>query len=302
MHRRGAAALLAASATWGALPCATAAAVFDDPFEFQIAAGPLHTESFETAPLVGSTTGGSVVMLPFDGLRAVSEPAALRLVNVAYAGNHGTTPFGSRYLVADSGSLAIIPRVRLQFEPPIDRLGFFVIDLDFFDLTVTIDGVAYTVPSTGNGGTAFFGIVAGAAISEVVLRPAGGDPSYSLDDISFPAPPAPMPAGAVPAQGGVRASMLPGGDLLLSWEDSCAQDDTDFEIYEGILGDFRSHRPLLCSTGGATSIAIPPPAFDAYYLVVARNLTREGSYGVDRAGASRPRPAAACLLQQLTCP
>ena len=43
-----------------------------------------------------------------------------------------------------------------------------------------------------------------------------------------------------------------GNQIALSWSPSCA-DDEDYSVYEGVLGDFTSHRDAVCSTGGATS-------------------------------------------------
>jgi hypothetical protein len=93
------------------------------------------------------------------------------------------------------------------------------------------------------------------------------------------------------------------GELTLSWGDSCLATDTDYEIYEGVLRDFTSHRWRLCSTGSLPGATLAPDAGSAYYLVVPTNGAQEGSYGVD--GNDVPRPAAhsPCRPQQLaTCP
>jgi photosystem II stability/assembly factor-like uncharacterized protein len=115
-------------------------------------------------------------------------------------------------------------------------------------------------------------------------------------------------AGAVPdgdAVPGVPLTMtrLGNGDLTLSWDASCLSNDDDFAIYEGLLGDFTSHVPLFCSTGGETSKTLTPSSGDRYYLVVPRNFDREGSYGVESGGAERPPSVSACLTQQFgACP
>ncbi|MCZ6669512.1 MAG: hypothetical protein O6947_00595, partial [Acidobacteria bacterium] len=84
---------------------------------------------------------------------------------------------------------------------------------------------------------------------------------------------------------------------------SCSATDTDFAIYEGTMGDFNSHLPVFCSTGGATALTFTPAAESTYYLVVPKNLDREGSYGTGKLGAERPRSDLACLLQATgTCP
>ncbi|MFQ5876470.1 MAG: DNRLRE domain-containing protein [Acidobacteriota bacterium] len=93
------------------------------------------------------------------------------------------------------------------------------------------------------------------------------------------------------------------GSLRLSWGRSCLPGDTDFEIYEGRIGEFTGHVPIACSTGGATSAAITPAPGDRYYLIVPRNPSREGSYGVDSRGADRGASPDACLPQSVAaCP
>ena len=87
-----------------------------------------------------------------------------------------------------------------------------------------------------------------------------------------------------------------GGDLSLSWGASCNGEDLNYEIYEGRLGNFTSHEPILCSTGGSTSQTITPGPRDTYYLVVPRNELREGSYGFGGPG-ERGQGASACLPQ-----
>jgi hypothetical protein len=87
------------------------------------------------------------------------------------------------------------------------------------------------------------------------------------------------------------------GDLQLSWGTSCAATDTDYEVYEGAVGgSFASHAPRICSTSGATSIALTPSPGSSYYLVVPANGPYEGSYGA-RTGGERPQSASFCAPQ-----
>jgi len=95
----------------------------------------------------------------------------------------------------------------------------------------------------------------------------------------------------------------PDGQITLRWSGSCLGTDTDYEIYEGTVGSYYSHAALSCTTGGATSITFVPASGFRYYLVVPRNLVREGSYGLRSSGAERPQLTGACLPQQVgTCP
>jgi hypothetical protein len=114
--------------------------------------------------------------------------------------------------------------------------------------------------------------------------------------------PAPAPAGRVPDGGGVPGAPLtvdltPGGDVTLSWDVSCAAGDDDYEIYQGTLGDFASHAARFCGTGGLTTRTFTPAGGGTYYLVVPRNGSREGSYGLRSDGSERPRGVSPCLPQ-----
>jgi hypothetical protein len=94
-----------------------------------------------------------------------------------------------------------------------------------------------------------------------------------------------------------------GDDLTLAWGASCTVTDDDYAVYEGQLGDFASHAPVICSTGGALGATVTPEAGDRYYLIVPRNASFEGSFGVDSAGTERPEGTSACVTRAIgVCP
>ena len=109
--------------------------------------------------------------------------------------------------------------------------------------------------------------------------------------------------GAPPsAAGSVEGLVLDraaGDQITLSWDASCVGTDTDYAIYGGTLGVFPSHTLLSCSTGGATTTLLLPLDGSRYYLIVPRNDTQEGSYGLTSGGAERSTAGAACLPQQV---
>ncbi len=86
-----------------------------------------------------------------------------------------------------------------------------------------------------------------------------------------------------------------GEEITLTWGPSCIAGDDDFEIYEGLLGDFASHTARFCTTRGEEQRTLLPGAGNRYYLVAPRNNTREGSLGKDSRGVDRPAAANACL-------
>lgn len=132
--------------------------------------------------------------------------------------------------------------------------------------------------------------------------------TLGMDNARITAVACPPSAGAVPDGAEIPGGMMTvaksgGGQLRLRWQDSCAVCDTDFEIYEGLLGDFDSHVPKLCTTGGLKQAQFLPGIDSNYYLVVPHNGPREGSYGRDGNSVERPPSLAPCLPQSfLGCP
>jgi hypothetical protein len=111
----------------------------------------------------------------------------------------------------------------------------------------------------------------------------------------------PSPVGEVPDGAGGSGSLLfvgkgAGAEIELSWDPSCLPADADYAVYEGSIGDFASHTPVVCSTTGALSHVFTPTDGDRYFLVVPQRGLREGSYGADSAGTPRPPSQAYCRV------
>ena len=92
----------------------------------------------------------------------------------------------------------------------------------------------------------------------------------------------------------LRLDHVGSGDVRLDWMPSCAPTDDDYEIYIGSLGDYASHLPAACTTGGATTWTGAPTGQALYFLVVPTNGVREGSYGRRSDGTERPVGLATC--------
>ena len=94
-----------------------------------------------------------------------------------------------------------------------------------------------------------------------------------------------------------------GGSLLLNWSEpggTCVTQD--YGIYRGNL-PFAAYdyMPLVCSTG-TTSATIDSGDGNYYFVVVAQNSGKEGSYGLDSSNSQRPASTSACLPQSIgTC-
>ncbi len=104
---------------------------------------------------------------------------------------------------------------------------------------------------------------------------------------------------------GLSVNKAGGNAYTLEWFGSCSAGDDDYEIYQGAIGSWTSHEPILggCSTGGATAANIPDPGFNAYYLVVPTDGLTEGSYGEHTVTGERPVSTLQCRPQGLgNCP
>jgi hypothetical protein len=104
-----------------------------------------------------------------------------------------------------------------------------------------------------------------------------------------------VPDGDVVAGVPLMVTADPSGDLILNWTSSCVATDTDYEIYQGTIGDFTSHTPRTCTTGGATTATLTAGSDAAYFIVVPRNNTREGSHGYRSDGFPRLPGPSVCL-------
>ncbi len=116
-----------------------------------------------------------------------------------------------------------------------------------------------------------------------------------------------MPHESVPGGRTYGLTLNKSGEnaYTLDWFGSCSAGDDDYEIYEGWIGSWASHQPILggCSSGGATTANIPDPGFDAYYLVVPTDGVTEGSYGERTVGGERPVSITPCRPRSLgNCP
>jgi outer membrane protein assembly factor BamB len=144
------------------------------------------------------------------------------------------------------------------------------------------------------GGTVYFGTsVTGSTSSDTSCY------LYALDTTATAPPSAPGRVRSLSV--GMNAD---GHSLDLSWEPSCSGTATDYEVMEGTIGAWNEYAPLLCSTGGATSVTLTPFSGSSFYLIVPRSATLEGSYGLDPNGNERPRSAPQCVATQVAggCP
>ena len=141
----------------------------------------------------------------------------------------------------------------------------------------------------------------------------------NFDNVRLESTPLSAGAGVVPGGAGnpgppltvsrVAGAGGAGGQVTLTWSPSCLATDSDYAVYEGELGDFAGHVPVVpagspaCTTGGATTLSFAPGSGSRYFLVVPLNGGDEGSYGVDSGGNPRPASAAACGAQLVAgCP
>lgn len=212
-------------------------------------------------------------------------------------------------------SLRYIGNTRLQVQVSRDWSGPIPTTADELETTVSVSDGFQLVASTPPLSHIRGGVPQGVSLVFLFQMPSAlpgdvdvtvmiGTGSYTFSQTL----PSPMPAGRTP-----DASTLPGTPLTiakgpapqitLSWGGSCVPTDTDYEVYEGTLGDFGSHVPRFCSTAGNTQVTITPSFGGLYYIVVPRTSINEGSYGTNSLGQERSRGSGSCFPQSLTsCP
>ncbi len=164
-----------------------------------------------------------------------------------------------------------------------------------YGLAIDADDILYTV----EGGNRVLALPDdngdGVADRQVQLSPLLG----GLAGITFgPGPPEIVsPPGAYHP---VTVAPAAGGTLRLTWEDQ-GPTVPSYDIYEGTLGSFYSHAPLLCHVKGtldgtgARVLDITPTGLGShYYLVSASDACGEGSAGRSSDGRRRPMPNGTC--------
>lgn len=174
--------------------CQTACAdqIFASEADFLNAAGPVITEDFESTVPFGTADGGGVLNALFFGFEVFSIVDSIKVPDFNYAGMHNTTAGGTNYLASDYDAGGITPNIRFELENPTNRIGFYVSDLDSLDMQVFIGSSSFLIPTTGNGGEAYFGVILDSEFDRVSLFiPDGADTAYALDDISIGAIPEP---------------------------------------------------------------------------------------------------------------
>ena len=163
--------------------------VFQDQASFLAAAGQVITEDFEDEPLIGTPDSGAMSLIVFDDFTATSTPAALKVLNAEWYGNHNTTPSGSKYLSADTDIGRQCSEVSLTFDFPVSAFGLYLIDVEDF-VVLTINSNDYTVPANGNGGESYFGIITDSPFALVHMDMGIEDSHTSMDDIAYTPEPA----------------------------------------------------------------------------------------------------------------
>lgn len=175
--------------------------------------------------------------------------------------------------------------------------------------------VASAVVTTDVGGFSVFAVPVAPEVppGHVVTATAtrlgpGGEPTDTSEFSPCIVLGAPSAAGRVPDGRWIPGNQLTlgkgsGNYLHFEWDLSCIGTDSDYALYMGTIGDFGSHTPRNCSTGGSTTLSYWIGTTNNYFLIVPHNGTREGSYGEDSAGLSRgPGPDTCFDVWNTPCP
>ena len=171
----------------------------------------------------------------------------------------------------------------------------------------TEGGVMETLSDHLNGagctdlaGWVFYSATDASADGTVIV----GRGTFNGTPTSFAATIPSQSAGAVGEATGVIVSKSGGADLDLSWNQSCGGEETDYGIYAGTIGDYKSHESIMCTTGGGTATSFTPQGGDRYYLVVPHDGTEEGASGETSWAGERAQGGNPCFPRSIksTCP
>jgi hypothetical protein len=176
-----------------------------------------------------------------------------------------------------------------------DELDYaYISDADFRQVQA-LSGTPF-----GPGG----GFSAAVSGDTIVLRfkadPSIPGPGFVIDAVEY-FQSAPIPAGRVPD---LLASRTAGDGVSATWSASCAATDDDYAVYEGMLGDYVSHLPVVCSTSGLRHSAWDSLPGSRWFIITPRNTLIEGSYGRRGDTSERPPSSDACAAQSIapSCP
>lgn len=111
--------------------------------------------------------------------------------------------------------------------------------------------------------------------------------------------------GTVPTL--IKVNKAGGGQITVEWTlaASCQPGD-NYGVYEGVIGSWYSHVPVVCTDAAADLMeTFLPGAGNRYYLVVPNTSNADGGYGTRTAPVmQRPHfPGTACRpVQEISCP
>ncbi len=226
--------------------------------------------SYAAIDAVAHDTNGTV-LLSFD------VPVAL--AGVEY-GRSDLVRWSGTFSLAWSGEAAGVPAYANLVGVDRSASGSFVFG---FDTPVELAGGNATFESTTSWPTS-------TRVRDFVIE-------------ASPPSPGSVPDGGLVPGLPLTAQKLAGAAIALTWAVACSAGGNDYEVYEGTIGAWSSHVPRACTTGGATILALTPIPAGAYYLVVPRGASTEGSYGLTSEGTQRPQSATACVPQRAgSCP
>jgi len=173
------------------LPVRAANVVFSEAAFLAEAEGVVF-ETFEDEPNSGTSGGGGVDQIVFDGFTASATLPALKVFDTPLFGHENTTPGGSKYLSIDTDVGGVSATATLTFDPPVYAVGFYMIGGDPGPSTIELDGVSYPLAEAGFDGNAYIGLLSNTPFTTLVIRPDSVDSFWSLDDIALGLDPSPQ--------------------------------------------------------------------------------------------------------------
>lgn len=200
MKRTGFWAILLCLSLWLVPQFADALTVYTDRAPFEKISRSFTIETFESAPVVGTPTGGAVFKQTFPDFKVSARKPypALKVLEETSFGAGDTTPGGSHYLYLDTDRSSQGSIIRICFKSPVYGVGFNYTQLNAQNTSyfVTVKGQSFPLAPNPQPFDAvnplFWGIVSDKPFSRLIID-SGFDSGYGIDDLIYLGKAAPVP-------------------------------------------------------------------------------------------------------------
>ncbi len=185
---------------WYIPQSADALTVYTDRAAFESVSRSFLIETFEDAPVVGTSADGATFRQTFSDFKVSSKRPfpAIKVLDKTSFGAGNTTPGGSHYLYLDTDRSSTGSVIRISFQSPIYGVGFNYTQLNAQNTSyfVTVKNQRFFLDPNplpfGDVNPLFWGIVFDKPVFRLTLN-SGFDSAYGIDDLIYFEKAAPVP-------------------------------------------------------------------------------------------------------------